>query len=617
MIKSVLTGNEAIAIGAIESGINLATGYPGTPSTEILETVFSHASSDTYVEWSVNEKVALEVSGGAAIAGARVLTTMKQVGMNVAADPFMGLVYLGIKGAMVIAIADDPGPHASQTEQDTRMFAKFSNVPIFDPSSPQEAYDMTKAAFILSEEIGLPVIIRPTTRVCHGSGIVTVDDKINSNIPDGFHKSSRWVIFPKLSYENHIKLEEKQKEISDMYSNNSFNFIKGTGKLGIATSGITATYVEEIVKGMDDKICILKIGNPYPFPESLGKAFLDQVDNILVLEELDPVIEEALIELSFNHKRVNILGKKNDYVQCAGELDFDIVRNTIYSISNVIKNSSGDSLSINLKHLSKEDFKNQGKDYDFSINLPTRQPTLCAGCPHRASFYAVKEATKRFKTVFSGDIGCYTLGNAKPLEAVDTCLCMGAGITMAQGLHHIEPDTKNIAFIGDSTYFHTGLPGIINATYNDVDITIIVLDNGTTAMTGGQYHPGINTTINEMKKRQLDIGEIAKACGVNYIDYADPYDLSTSVEQVTKAVNYKGPSVLIFQRPCVNDIKVETYFEIDEAACKNCQKCVNDLGCPALYSNDSNGLPHIDRALCTGCGICTYTCKFDAIKEGK
>ncbi|MTI48383.1 MAG: indolepyruvate ferredoxin oxidoreductase subunit alpha [Firmicutes bacterium] len=612
MIKKILTGNQAIGIAAIECGLNLATGYPGTPSTEILETVFENSADDTYVEWSVNEKVALEVGGGAAIAGARVLTTMKQVGLNVAADPFMGLTYLGVQGALVIAIADDPGPHASQTEQDTRMFAKYSNVPIFDPSSPQEAYSMTKAAFLLSETTKLPVIIRPTTRVCHGSGIVEITNEITPYKPKGFYKSSKWVIFPKLSYQNHIKLEEQQKEISKIHSDNEFNYIKGNGKLGIATGGITATYVDELTKDYLDDICILKVGNPYPFPDELGQKFLEQVDRVLVLEELDPVIEEALIELSFKNKKVDILGKKSNHIHYAGELKINYVK-------SVLEDYFCNLNDISLKEVSATS-ENSMKYRDSDINeidtidLPHRQPTLCAGCPHRASFYAVKEATKKLDVVYSGDIGCYTLGNAKPLEVIDTCLCMGAGITMAQGLHHINPDTKNISFIGDSTYFHTGIPGIINATYNDVDMTIIVLDNKTTAMTGNQYHPGIEATIKGQKKKMLDIGKIASACGVEHISYGNPYDIEDSIKKVQEAVNYKGTSLVIFRSPCVSKLNTKSYYTIDNELCKNCNKCIDDLGCPALYND---GLPHIDKTMCTGCGICKFTCKFGAIREGE
>lgn len=596
MHKEILTGNEAIAKAAIECGIHLAAGYPGTPSTEVLETVARHADPIVHVEWSVNEKVAMEVCGSASFTGAWTLATMKQVGLNVAADPFMILSYLGIEGAMVIVVADDPGPHASQSEQDTRMYAKFSNIPIFDPSSPQDAYDMTKEAFKLSNKIKLPVIIRPTTRVCHGSSTVEIDGKNDIIDVNGFEKDPKWVIFPKLAYENHVKLEEKQHEISNMFSKNQFNSIIGTGRYGIATGGISYNYVKEIADNFDN-ISILKIGNPYPFPEELAKDFIDKVDSILVIEELDPVIEEGLIELSYKHKKVDILGKKTKTVPCAGELSYQ-------TISNLIDSYLGkyDLIALNEVAVTTQE----------ALDLPKRQPTLCAGCPHRASYYTVKQATKGYDCVYNGDIGCYTLGNAKPLDAIDTCLCMGAGITMAQGIHHIQPNVKNIAFIGDSTFFHTGIAGLVNAVYNNANITIIVLDNYTTAMTGHQPHPGIGLSARNESAKKLDIGKIAEACGVKLVRYADPYDVDSSIDVVKEVVDYDGVSMLIFERACVTKLKSSKYYEIDSDLCKNCKICVSKLGCPAIFTKDK---PEIDSSLCFGCGVCKAVCKFNAIKE--
>ena len=489
-------GNEAIALGAIKSGVRVVSGYPGTPSTEILETVAKNNDGSIYVEWSVNEKTAMEVAAGAAYSGARTMVTMKQVGLNVASDPLMSLAYIGVKGGMVIVVADDPGPLSSQTEQDTRHFAKFSNLPVLDPSTPEEAYEMVQAAFELSEQVGLPVFLRPTTRICHACSSIDISDSREEHIPSGFEKDSRWVIFPQLSYRRHIEIEKIQVALSLIFSKSPFNTVSGKGSLGIAGSGIAWSYAQDVINDLGLNVKTFKVGTPYPFPVKLAESFLEGLDRVLVLEELDPVVEEALLEIAGSKGlRISISGKKNGATPYAGEFSYELVHKAISDFAAL-----------------------PGADINEPAipPLPSRPPVLCAGCPHRASFYAVKKAMKGQKAVFTGDIGCYTLGNATPLNMVDTCLCMGASVSVAQGIKRVEPDTRLFAFIGDSTFFHTGIPGVINAVYNQTDIVLVVLDNSTTAMTGHQPHPGTAKTMMGNVSEKIDIEGLLRSIGVKW-----------------------------------------------------------------------------------------------------
>ncbi len=592
MKRKLLMGNEAIAFGAIKAGVNVVTGYPGTPSTEVLETIAHNNPKDgnIYVEWSVNEKSAMEIAAGAAYSGARTLVTMKQVGLNVASDPLMSLAYIGVKGGMVVLVADDPGPFSSQTEQDTRHFARYSNLPVLDPATPEEAYEMIQYAFKLSEEVELPVFLRPTTRVCHACGTIDMAGEREAHVPDGFVKDPKWVIFPSLAYRKHLHIEQLQHSLSDIFSKSEFNRVSGKGRLGVAASGVAYTYVLEAIEKLQCHIKVFKVGTPYPFPKALAEDFLSGLEKVLVFEELDPVVEEELSMLcAQNHSNVNISGKKSGHMPFAGEYTFELVYEALAGFAGKPAESP---------------------DRPAVPELPVRQPVLCAGCPHRASFYAVKTAMKGRKAVFTGDIGCYTLGNAKPLEMVDTCLCMGAGITVAQGIKRAEPDTDNIAFIGDSTFFHTGIPGIVNAVYNNTDVTVVILDNSTTAMTGHQPHPGIGRTMMGSISEKVDIGGVVKACGVEHIAVGNPLEFKNSVELIKKAVEHKGPSVVIFQAPCIALFKPEVKFGVNEN-CKNCRKCIKEIGCPAIYAAD--GRVEIEPSLCYGCGLCTNVCPFDAI----
>ncbi|MBE6754325.1 MAG: indolepyruvate ferredoxin oxidoreductase subunit alpha [Ruminococcaceae bacterium] len=595
MSKQLLMGNHAIALGAIKAGVGFASGYPGTPSTEILETLAKHNPGDIHVEWSVNEKSALEVAAGAAYAGVRSLVTMKQVGLNVASDPLMSLAYVGVKGGMVIISADDPGPISSQTEQDTRTFAAFSKLPVFDPASPEEAYEMIGDAFEYSEKYGTPVLFRPTTRVCHGCADIEVSTNRAAITPEGFVKDPKWVIFPRASYMNHIKLEKRRPVLGEEFSDYRYNTVSGSGRLGIAFGGISCGYAMEALTALNVTDCrTLKVATPYPFPERLALQFLDGLTDVLVLEELDPVIERELLMLCGKHHiNVNIRGKLTDEVPCAGELSAEIAAECIAA------------------YLGVEYTKPAG--IADAPAMAVRPPVLCAGCPHRASFYAVKQALKGQKAVFSGDIGCYTLGNAMPLDMVDTCLCMGAGVTIAQGLHTVQPDCKNVAFIGDSTFFASGLTGIVNAVYNKHDITVCVLDNSTTAMTGHQPHPGTGKTLMGEVTDPQSIPTILRAMGVGHVAICDPLKLDEAVAAVKEAISFTGVSVVIFKSPCIAVVKPDKAMAVDSEKCIGCARCIRELGCPALSLSDKKAV--ITLSMCTGCTLCAQVCPVGAIAK--
>lgn len=607
----LLMGNEAIAMGAIQAGVNLVAGYPGTPSTEILETVARENDGSIYVEWSVNEKAALEVAAGASYAGARTLVTMKQVGLNVASDPLMSLAYVGVKGGMVIVSADDPGPISSQTEQDTRTFAGFAKIPVFDPSSPEEAFEMIQDAFALSEKYATPVLFRPTTRVCHGCASMEIDKSSRAvNKPEGFIKdTSRFVIFPRTSFLNHQKIEKRNPQIGELFSEYMGNKHKVFGKegtvngkrLGIATGGISYAYTCEALETdgyTESSLHLLKVGTPFPFPERLAVEFLKQVDEVLCIEELDPCIEKELTYLcGKHHLQVKIHGKSDGVMPSAGE-------NTVEGIRCALADFFGRNIPDGLA-------ENTGIDAEKPV-LPVRPPVLCAGCPHRASFYAVKQAVKGRAAVFSGDIGCYTLGNAKPLDMVDTCLCMGADVTIAQGLARIEPDTLHFSFIGDSTFFASGMTGAVNAVYNRTDIILIVLDNSTTAMTGHQPHPGTGKTMMGEVAEKVSIEKILTAIGVTSVVTVNPFHQAEAIQAVKDAADKTGVRAIIFKAPCIAVSKPVTKMVINEDKCINCKKCIRELGCPAVVVED--GRVKIEASLCYGCTLCAQVCPAKAIE---
>ncbi len=606
MKQQMIMGNQAIALGALKAGVNLVAGYPGTPSSEIIECIAKYREkTGTYVEWSVNEKAAVEVAAGASYAGSRTMVTMKQVGLNVASDPVMCLSYVGIKGGMVIVSADDPGPISSQTEQDTRSFGSFSKIPVFDPSTPKEAYEMVQEAFELSEKYGTPVILRPTTRVDHAYESMEEPELSAARQKGEFEKDSqRWVIFPKASYNNHKKIfERNEKILPHEFSNSKWNHIENNSAsdIAFAAGGISWCYLKEALSLLGIKDApILKVGNPYPFPGELALEFMQKNKRIVVFEELDPVIEENLFNLAGkNHIECSISGKLDGLVPAAGELSVEAVRDIVAKLYGITVESDSTCT--------------------VQVELPVRPPVLCAGCPHRAAFYAVKQAMKGEKTVYCGDIGCYTLGNAKPLDMCDTCLCMGADITMAQGFYHNENDRKCFSFIGDSTFFASGITGVVNAVYNQAHQTICVLDNSTTAMTGHQPHPGTGRTMMGEVTEKISIEKILTSIGVEPVITVNPFNQKESVEAIKKAVSSQGVSAVIFKAPCIAVASKLGWekpvpLKVEEDKCIGCQKCIREIGCPALSIKQAGSKKvQIDSSLCTGCKLCSGLCPVSAI----
>lgn len=629
MHKEFVMGNEAIALGAMAAGVNVVSGYPGTPSTEVLESVAKRNDGSIYVEWSVNEKAGLEVAVAAAYSGARTMVTMKQVGLNVASDPLMSLAYVGVKGGMVVMVADDPGPISSQTEQDTRTFGQFSKLPVFDPSSVEEAYEMIQSAFEISEEYHTPVLFCSTTRVCHAYASIEVKEKEEyyENKPEGFVKdSSKWVIFPKLSHRRHGEIEDSLPVIGKALGQLPYNKLFGSrqASVGIVCGGISYSYVREALEilreetGFDmlgdtvsdvfPNIRLFKVGTPHPFPEDKALEFMEGLTAVLAVEELDSVLERMLLQCAGRHQiAIQIDGKINGIVQNAGENSVESVKKNIIEFLQ-LQEAPG------ITDESRED--NADSEEEASLpELPVRPPVLCAGCPHRASFYAVKKAMEGKKAVFCGDIGCYTLGNAKPLDMTDTCLCMGAGITMAQGFSRVEKDTTCFAFVGDSTFFASGMTGVVNAVYNQHDMVLVVLDNSTTAMTGHQPHPGTGKTMMGDIVNKISIVKILEAIGLTEVRTVNPLELNDAIEAVKETAARPGVKAIIFKSPCIAVSKPEKQCTIDSEKCINCKKCIRELGCPAITVNE--GRVVIEPSLCFGCGICKSVCPVEAIGGGR
>ncbi|MEA5021035.1 MAG: thiamine pyrophosphate-dependent enzyme [Gordonibacter sp.] len=665
MTKKLLMGNELFAHAALEAGVRVVAGYPGTPSSELIETIAklhaSGAARDVHVEWSTNEKSALELLAGASYTGARCLFTCKQVGLNVASDALMSLNYVGVKGGMVLFVADDPGPISSQTEQDTRRFASFAKLPVFDPSTPDQGFAMMQAAFDLSERYNTPVIVRPTTRINHASTFFDVaDETVAKPVPEeGFERDSRWVIFPRRAFQGHGEINERLQRIAEDFANEAtlaaFNpQFEGAGskkasdfqadqrtnvsretfankkidskknvgssavkpRLGIMAGGVSTAYAREALDMIEKRALaqgvampfyrFMQVGTPYPFPREAVARFAEGLDQILVIEELDHFLEDQLLAYcGATHGVFDVRGKLTGDARDRGENDVDDIASKIASFFGVPEIAPALLSEI----------------YDAPEPLPVRPPVLCAGCPHRGSFYAVKRALGKSPSVLCGDIGCYTLGNAQPLDAVDTCLCMGAGITMAQGFSVAEPQKKQVAFVGDSTFFASGLPGIANAVYNGHDITVCVLDNATTAMTGSQPHPGTGITLMGAKRTPISIERVLEAMGFECIVHANPLDLDASTKAAQKAIAFEGPSALLFESPCVQLVRPGNPAVVDADTCTGCKKCITEIGCPSIGFDPSarglksatRGQAYIDESLCNGCGLCTQVCPFGAL----
>ncbi|WP_026485815.1 indolepyruvate ferredoxin oxidoreductase subunit alpha [Caldanaerobius polysaccharolyticus] len=574
-MKELLLGNEAVARGAFEAGVKVATAYPGTPSTEVTESIARY--KEVYCEWSPNEKVALEVAIGASVAGARAIVSMKHVGLNVAADPLFTVSYTGVNGGLVILVADDPGLHSSQNEQDSRNYARASFVPMLEPSDSQEAKDFTKLAFELSEQYDTPVFVRMTTRTAHSRGLVELGCR-EEHIRPYKKDMDKYVMMPAMAKKRRPLVLERIKKLKEFAEASSVNRIEWNDlTTGIITSGISYHYVKEAVP----EASVLKLGMVYPLPEKMIREFAGRVKNLYVVEELDAFLETEIKALG-----IRVVGK--ELFPPMYELSAEIIEKAIRG------------------SYSRQYFK-------ADEGIPARPPALCPGCPHRGVYYVLN----KLKLVVTGDIGCYTLGALPPLNAMDTCVCMGASIGMAHGMEKAlgrDFSRKVVAVIGDSTFIHSGITGLIDIVYNKGASTVIILDNSTTGMTGHQDHPATGFTIRKDPAYKLDLEALIKAIGVNDVAVVDPYRVHEVEEAVRKAVCSDEPSVIISRKPCILLDKKRTYqpFFIDENICIECEMCLG-IGCPAIKKEQ--GFYRIDAALCNGCGFCADICPAQSILE--
>jgi len=600
--KMLLLGNEAIARGAIEAGVAFASTYPGTPSSEISLNFFQMAQeSDLYFEYSTNEKISMEVAAAAANSGVRSMCVMKHVGVNVAADALMTLAYVGVKAGMVILSADDPFMFSSQNEQDNRYYAKLSGLPLIEPSSVEEAKELIPYAFDLSEKLQEPVIFRTTTRINHSTGVVSLG-KIRQPVTKGnFTKDPmNLVVVPAVARKLHVKLLQNYDTAQELAENSEYNFITGSGSLGIICNGVSYNYVSDAVQdlGIEDKVRVLRIGFSHPLPPRLIKGFLKECEKVLIVEEGEPFMEEAVkamaqeegLVLPINGKTKALFTRLYEY--------------------NPVQVKQCMATYFGLAYTPPE-----VPDLADAPPVPQRPPTLCAGCSHRATYLEVKKATEGMETIFPSDIGCYTLGLLPPLSAADFLICMGSSVGSAGGFSQVN-DKKVIAFIGDSTFFHSGIPGLINGVYNNHNFTLVILDNGTTAMTGHQPNPGVDMTrINMEGYGRVSIEKVVRAIGVEHVTIIKPYKVKKSIDAIKEAINYKGVSVIISEEICAlyaNALKLPKHkpFSITDK-CKNHRTCIDSLACPAFYI--WNDRVKIDANLCTGCAVCAQICPENAI----
>jgi len=595
-MKEYLLGNVAIARALFEAGAGVITGYPGTPSSEIVETAAQFAKRyNVHVEWSVNEKVAVEVASGAAWTGTRAAAVMKHVGLNVAADPFMTLAYTGVKAGLVLIVADDPYCHSSQNEQDTRRYAQFAGVPCLDPANPQEAKDMCQFAFELSEALELPVIVRPTTRVSHArSDVLLGSIEERAEKPEFVKNPAQWVMLPVHARPRHTELLKKQAAVADALNDTPWNRLTlRESEIGIITSGISGLYVEEALKQLDADISLLRVGT-FPPPVALIAAMLKTVKTVLVIEELEPVLEEHVERVALTcNPAVKIIGKTSGQLPREGEFDLLLVRNAIARVLN------RPSTDVQILKAATE-------------ILPPRPPALCPGCSHRATYYAMRKAFGK-DAIFPSDIGCYTL--AVGMGTVDTCLCMGASITQATGIRFGGEQRPICCSIGDSTFLHAGLPGLLNAAYNKARITVAILDNSTTAMTGHQPHPGTGAMATGEETKAVSLEAIAKALGADLVETVNPLELDATIETFSRARDFEGLAVIIAKQACVTNARRAGVrrkpFRVNAELCTGCKKCV-EFGCPAI---EFDGEHARINALCSGCGVCAQICPSDAIEE--
>ncbi|MDO4549785.1 MAG: indolepyruvate ferredoxin oxidoreductase subunit alpha [Planctomycetia bacterium] len=597
-MQKLLSGNEAFARGMYESGVKLVVGYPGTPSTEILENVAKYYKESVYCEWAPNEKVALETAIGTAMTGARAAVTMKHVGLNVAADPLMSLAYTGTPGGLVIIVADDPGMHSSQNEQDTRHFARFAKIPILEPSDSSQACQMLKKAFLISEEYGTPVIVRTVTRVSHSRSLVKLSEPVIPEREIAFQKNpQQFVLIPAWARQLRVKLEERLQKIqSDSETRWEIHQVEyRSKKLGIITEGIAYEYVREIFPGAS----VLKLGCPFPLPENLIRNFASEVEKILVVEELEDFTQQQIRALG-----IPCEGKM--FVPKIGELTSDVLRQTRikmheagWSCAEDAEDDEHPAPQLHLKGCKAE-----------NGDIPSRPPVLCAGCPHRGAFWALK----KLNCDVTGDIGCYSLGASPPLTCMDTTICMGASIPMAHGMQKSGQKRKVVAVIGDSTFFHSGITGLMHMAWNHGSATVMVLDNRITAMTGHQDNPGSGQTLMGVPSDAISIFDLGKACGIKNIARFNPLNQKEAQDVLKTAVDSEEAWLVISEAPCVLAQKRRhgNVRKIDPEKCKKCRACLK-LGCPALEA--TAGIPSVNSIVCNGCGLCNQECKFGAISE--
>ena len=580
-MKKLMTGNEAVARGAFEAGCMVATAYPGTPSTEILENVATYR--EIYSQWSPNEKVAVEVACGASIAGARALSAMKVVGLNVAMDPLMTFSYLGAVGGLVIIVADDPGCSSSQTEQDNRLVAPFAKIPLFEPSDSQECKDYIKEAFQLSEQYATPVLFRMTTRVCHSKSIVEWGDRVEIPVKE-YVKTGNYCSTPSLARKNHAKLEEKLIQLEEYANSCPLNKTEWGGRdIGVVTSGISYQHAREV---FGDSVSYLKLGLTHPVPRRLIQSFAAAVKKIYVIEENEPYLENSL---------------KQAGIECIGK---ELLPKLYELTPGIIKDA----------FLPGE----EPETYHRGIRVPDRPPVLCPGCPYRTVFYAV---SKYKDVVAANDIGCYTLGMMPPLNVTDTIICMGAGITAGIGMEksflRSGQQKKVFGFIGDSTFFHSGITGLIDAVWNKSSMAICILDNGTTAMTGHQDNPGTGKSLMGEEAPVIDIEKIVRAVGVKdeNVRVVDAYNLREVETAVKAAHEAREVFVIIAKQPCplmkeVQKKRGKMFCRVEQDKCKHCNICLK-IGCPAIVLKEND--ISISQEMCNGCDLCRQVCKFDAI----
>ncbi|MHB8127271.1 MAG: indolepyruvate ferredoxin oxidoreductase subunit alpha [Desulfitobacteriaceae bacterium] len=575
-MKRLMLGNEAAARGAYEAGVTVATAYPGTPSTEITESMAKY--NEVYAEWSPNEKVALEVAIGGSLGGARTICSMKHVGLNVAADPLFTLSYTGVNAGLVLMVADDPGMHSSQNEQDSRHYARAAKVPMLEPSDSQECLDYVKQAFEISESFDCPVIVRLSTRIAHSQSAVETGDRVDYKLKDYAKDFNKYVMMPAMARRRHIEVEKRMIALLEYSETTNLNSIEwGNKKTGVITSGVAYQYAKEAF----GDVSYLKIGMVYPLPDKLIARFAAEVETLYVVEELEPFFEDQIKKLG-----INVIGK--ELLPLMGELSAQLIKEKMLGVKQEI-------------------------NQQLVENIPVRPPVMCPGCPHRGMHYVLK----KFKLNVSGDIGCYTLGALPPTESMDTCICMGASIGVAHGMEKargVAFAQKTVAVIGDSTFIHSGITGLIDVVYNKGNSTVIIVDNSITAMTGHQPNPTTGYTIKGEVTKRVDLVKLAKAIGVDRVRVADPFDIMEFAKIVQEEIEAAEPSVIISLGPCAlsKDVKFGGALKINQDKCKRCKRCLS-IGCPALV--DKGGFPEVNESLCVGCKLCTKLCSFNAFDD--